>query len=405
MSDVALVDDLLRCIQQLDESSSSRSARAVIEAALSGRRSHPRAVRVLPKASRCSAGIIGAGGREVATSGRVLLRYSRSVSEINQRGWTAPKKASPCDEANPLERNHRSPLVSVIIPTYNGEAFLEDAIDSVLGQTYSPMECVVVDDGSTDRTPAVIEAYRGSVRGERQANQGFARARNRGATLAVGDLLSFLDHDDWWRPTKVERQVHALIENPGVAVVYTAVELTDECGNHLSTIPAPPQGRAFENTILMEWPHMALEQGALIRRGAFFELGGFDERLTTSIGCDLACRLALAYPVAPVDEPLVAYRQHPDQMHHDLSALERDMRAIFGKVLGSDDRYRPLVRRAQYNLDVCLTHWYWRERRQPLHAVWHAARATIARPRHVVARLTRHGQEPAPKPRLPSYRR
>jgi glycosyltransferase involved in cell wall biosynthesis len=295
--------------------------------------------------------------------------------------------------------------VSVVIPTYNGSVFLESAIDSVLGQTYPRVECIVVDDGSIDRTPSIIESYGVRIRSERQSNRGFARARNHGAGLARGDLLSFLDDDDCWRPTKLERQIHRLAERPDAAVVYTAVELIDESANRLGTIPAPPPARAFRNTLLMEWPHLALEQGALIRREAFCELGGFDERLTVSIGCDLACRLALTYPIAAIDEPLAAYRQHSRQMHHNLSMLERDMRLIFGKVLAHDQRYRPLLRQAEYNLDVCLSHWYWRDERRPLRAAWHAGRATIGRPRHVIGRLAGRGAQPPTRLRFSSRRR
>lgn len=296
------------------------------------------------------------------------------------------------------------PLVSVIIPTFNGAAFLTAAVDSVLGQTYPLVECIVVDDGSTDETPSIIESYGTRIRGARQENTGFARARNRGARMSRGNFVAFLDDDDCWRPTKVERQVRRLAERPEAAVIYTAVELIDETGKCLGTIPAPPQTRAFRNTILMEWPHLALEQGALIRRDAFFGLGGFDERLTTSIGCDLACRLALAYPVEPINEPLAAYRQHSQQMHHNLWGLERDMRLVYGKVLARDERYGPLIRRARYNLNVCLANWYWRDERRPLRALWHAGRAAIRRPGHVVHRVVGRRGQPTVKLRLSSKR-
>ena len=296
------------------------------------------------------------------------------------------------------------PLVSVIIPTYNGAAFIKTALESVLDQTYPSVECIVVDDGSSDETPAIVESFGARVRSERQPNAGFARARNRGARLAQGNLLSFLDHDDCWKRTKVARQVQLLAERPEAAVIYTAVELIDDRGEHLATIPAPPRELAFRNTILMEWPHLALEQGALIRREAFVELGGFDERLSVSIGCDLACRLALAYPVEPIDEPLAAYRQHSRQMHHNLWALEHDMRLIYGKVL-NDERRRPLLPCARYNLHVCLANWYWRDERRPGRALWHAGRAMVVRPRHLVGRLVVRGSRPRSTLRLSSKRR
>lgn len=289
------------------------------------------------------------------------------------------------------------PLVSAIIPTYNGGAFLADAIDSVLTQSYPAIECIVVDDGSTDDTPAIIAAFEGRIRRTRQANQGPARARNKGAQMARGEFIAFLDDDDIWRPAKVERQVSKLAQRPCAAVVYTAVEVIDAVGARLAIIPAPSRELAFRNTLLMQWPHLALEQGALIRRSAFSEVGGFDERLSTSDACDLACRLALRYPVEPLDEPLVGYRQHVHQLHHDLSRLERDMRLVYRKVLTSDARHRPLVRRARYNLHACLAHWYWREQHRPHRALWHAARAGLVRPAHALGRLTSHSWH-APTP-------
>ena len=284
------------------------------------------------------------------------------------------------------------PLVSAIIPTYNGAAFLASAIDSVLTQSYPAIECIVVDDGSSDDTPAIIAAFGSRIRHNRQANQGPARARNHGAQMAHGELISFLDDDDVWKPTKVERQVGKLAERPSAAVVYTAVEVIDAEGAPLGIIPAPSRELAFRNTLLMQWPHLALEQGALICRTAFTEVGGFDERLSTSDACDLACRLALSYAVEPLDEPLVSYRQHAHQLHHDLSRLDHDMRLVYRKVLASDARYRPLVRRARYNLHACLAHWYWQEQHRPHRALWHATRAGLARPAHAVGRLTTHSQ-------------
>src|SRR5437868_98518 len=97
----------------------------------------------------------------------------------------------------------QGPLVSAILPVYNGSAFIRDAIESVLAQTHQPIECIVVDDGSTDDTADVARTYEPRVRVIQQPNQRVARARNHGASVAAGELLAFLDADDVWCPERV----------------------------------------------------------------------------------------------------------------------------------------------------------------------------------------------------------
>lgn len=113
-----------------------------------------------------------------------------------------------------------NPLVSVIVPTYNGAAYLAEALASVRAQTYPRVELIVVDDGSVDASPEIAASYR-PARRVRQEHQGVAVARNQGLTLATGDLLAFLDQDDWWDPLKLQRQVDYLRAQPEVAYVTT----------------------------------------------------------------------------------------------------------------------------------------------------------------------------------------
>ncbi|MGH7825141.1 MAG: glycosyltransferase family A protein [Candidatus Binatia bacterium] len=100
-----------------------------------------------------------------------------------------------------------SPLVSCIIPVYNGELYLREAIDSILAQTYRPVEIIVADDGSTDGTADIIAEFGEPVHCLRQTNQGPAASRNLGARAATGDFIAFLDADDLWHPDKLERQM------------------------------------------------------------------------------------------------------------------------------------------------------------------------------------------------------
>src|SRR6267154_1483950 len=115
--------------------------------------------------------------------------------------------------------------VSVVIPVYNGERYLADAIQSVLDQTYQKFEVIVVDDGSTDGSARVAKRFGGAIRYVHQSNGGVSKARNTGITLAQGTYLAFLDQDDLWLPDKLAVQVAYLDSHPEVGVVYCQCEV------------------------------------------------------------------------------------------------------------------------------------------------------------------------------------
>jgi glycosyltransferase involved in cell wall biosynthesis len=111
-----------------------------------------------------------------------------------------------------------APLVSCIVPVYNGERFLAESLDSVLEQTHRPLELVVADDGSTDGTPTVVARYGGQARYVRQDNSGPAAARNLGLGMAKGEFVAFLDADDRWHPEKLSRQLARFAARPELGV-------------------------------------------------------------------------------------------------------------------------------------------------------------------------------------------
>lgn len=177
-----------------------------------------------------------------------------------------------------------SPRASVIIPVYNGERYLAEAIRSVRAQTLRPLEIIVVDDGSTDATPQVIADLAVTsgvpVCAIRQPNCGPAAARNRGLELAQGDLIAFLDADDWWPETSLSRRADCLLRHPELAGVIGATQLMVEVTDAPGRPPAPwgvPQ------------PSLNLG-GALIRRSAFDQVGVFDEAFAYAEDADWLLR-------------------------------------------------------------------------------------------------------------------
>ncbi len=151
--------------------------------------------------------------------------------------------------------------VSVVIPLFNTERYVGEAIDSVLQQSMQPSEIIVVDDGSTDAGPSLVEQYGGIVRLDRQPKRGIGATRNRGIELAQGDVLAFLDADDLWLPDKLERQLEALAQ-PDADIVFGRVEQFRS--PELPAAPVSPETRTGP-----------LVGAMLIRRETFLRVGSF----------------------------------------------------------------------------------------------------------------------------------
>ncbi len=231
----------------------------------------------------------------------------------------------PIAEAGPdRDRNGAdgSPLVSVILPVYNGESFVGQAIESALSQTWRNLEIILVDDGSTDRTLSVLEVYAARdprVRITRQSNGGVASARNRGLAEARGEFIAPLDADDLWEPTKIEQQVRRMLEEgEETGLVYCWWVWIDESGTVLDRSPRwRVEGDIVETLLQVNCTGNA--SVPLYRRRCIEDAGGYDETLEqqNARGCedwDVALKVAAHYRVAVVPALLVGYRRLPQSM-------------------------------------------------------------------------------------------
>ena len=204
-------------------------------------------------------------------------------------------------------------FVSVIIPTYNRAWIVRDAIDSVLGQTYTDFELVVVDDGSTDRTPEILDSYGDRLRVIRQANQGVSAARNRGIGDSSGSLIALLDSDDIWLPEKLAVQVDFFNRNPAALICQTE-EIWIR--NGLRVNPGKrhrkPTGMIFERSLEL---CLVSPSAVMVRRELFGKVGLFDESLSACEDYDLWLRVGCQFPVHLIDKPLTIKRGgHEDQL-------------------------------------------------------------------------------------------
>lgn len=217
-----------------------------------------------------------------------------------------------------------SPLASIIIPCWNGEHIVAQAIDSALAQTYRHVEVIVIDDGSTDGTPNVLRSFGDRIRWESTPNRGACAARNRGAELAAGDFLQFLDADDLLFPRKIERSVEAATETDSMPIC--GWETTIEGGPpHLSlpeTLHRDPLDYALTTQIPTPSP--------LHRRQWFWQVGGFMVGLPCSQERDLHIRLiASGLKITPIAEPLVHVRKRAGSVSSDFHRVLLQHEGVF----------------------------------------------------------------------------
>ncbi len=248
------------------------------------------------------------------------------------------------------------PLVSVIIPTYNHGRYLRQTVDSVLGQSYAHRDVIVVDDGSTDATDHILRSYGEQIRWIRQERQGVSAARNRGAREGRGELLAFLDADDWWLPRKLERQVARWLREPELGLVHCGESVIDEAGTLQQRRVEGLEGWVAEDLLRYE-RIVVIAPGStvLLPRAAFEAIGGFDTQLSTFADWDFCYRIAVRYRIGCVPEALVTVRSHTSSMQRNVRAIEHDMLLAYHKAFrDGGPALRRLRRRCYGHLHMVL---------------------------------------------------
>ena len=233
------------------------------------------------------------------------MTFIKVLAKMMPLSTSAPSPATPEPETGPL--------VSVILPTHNRYRWLPRAVDSVLGQTYAPLELIVVDDGSTDGTSDLLKTYGSDIRVIRQENMGVSGARNAGIRAAQGGLIALLDSDDKWLPEKLVHQVDYFRATPGAMICQTE-EIWIRGGKRVNPKNRHRKfsGMIFEKTL----PLCLISPSAVMMRASLLqEVGLFDERLPACEDYDLWLRITWKYPVHLISKPLVVKNGgHPDQL-------------------------------------------------------------------------------------------
>ena len=241
--------------------------------------------------------------------------------------------------------------ISVIIPTFNREHFVQKAIKSVLEQTYTDFELIIVDDGSTDNVSQAISKFNDPrLSYIYKENKGVSSARNHGITISQGKYIAFLDSDDYWIPQKLEKQMRFFKNNPEYKIQQTQ-ELWIRHGKRVNQMKKheKPSGEIYGDCLKM---CVITPSSALINKTIFNEIGLFDESLPACEDYDLWLRISCKYPVALIDENLIVkYGGHQDQLSRKIKFLDKYRIQAMQKMLNSG-----ILSEAQKQLTITELH-------------------------------------------------
>lgn len=248
------------------------------------------------------------------------------------------------------------PLISVIIPVYNGEKTIRETIKSALQQTFSDFELIIINDGSQDATLAIVNSIKDPrIKVFSYPNTGSNPSRNRGVSHATGEYIAFLDADDLWTPNKLESQLIALQANPQAAVAYSWTNSIDELGqflrqgSHISVT-----GDVYKQLLLSNF----LDSGSnpLIRAHALAAVGGFDESLAHGEDLDMWLRLADHYQFVAVPSPQILYRQSSNSVSSNIKSMEASTLRVLEQAFERKPEFKHLKRKSFGNLYKYLTY-------------------------------------------------
>jgi glycosyltransferase involved in cell wall biosynthesis len=240
--------------------------------------------------------------------------------------------------------NHATPLISIVIPNYNYAAYLKEAIDSALQQTYTQVEVIVVNDGSTDHSRDVIHLYGSQIKSAFQPNQGPSAARNSGITMATGDYLVFLDADDRLLPNAVDTLLESFTIHPDCGVIFGDSEIINVAGTPITLHTNDSETFTYEAFLFKNY---ILTPEAMLRRQILNEVGYFNPAFLQGEDYDLWLRIAKKFKIFHIPNVVAQVRIHTSSLSQNkvrLLTWERDVKL---------SQYDHTIRTRRAMADVC----------------------------------------------------
>ena len=279
--------------------------------------------------------------------------------------------------------------VSVIMPVYNGENFIEEAIGSILNQTYSDWELICIDDGSTDGSKEIIRSFNDKrIRYFYQKNFGSpARGRNLGIKVSNGDYIAFIDQDDIYLPESISERIKCFIKNPKICFVYSDCMIIDAEGKEIHdsiiryTNKIPFSGWVFKE--LFSGIFIPI-QAVMIKKKVFDNVGMFNEKLVGTDDYEMWLRISCHYPITYLNKALAKWRDNPTSLSHNQHQMDENFANCLESVLRQfPDSYTLIgarnVRKRMYALSIdvaygCLIRGEWNLARKWLKKSWYWGR-------------------------------
>jgi glycosyltransferase involved in cell wall biosynthesis len=275
--------------------------------------------------------------------------------------------------------------VSVIIPAYNASNFIVETIRSVMEQTFTDWELIISDDGSTDDTESVVKPFLNQqIRYIRYPNGGVSLARNRGAAVAKGSYLAFLDADDVLTPNSLEKKVRDLQQHQDVALAFCDVVVIDQNSLKTGEQLLGSDDEVLKHLLLWDKTVIPGPSSILVTRKAYDTVGGFDPNFSTAADQDFFFRIAQQFKCHRVPEILTLYRKHGSNMHMNIGRMEQDHIAVYEKAARLNLFESTSFKRLCFaNLYLILAGSWWVNGNNKYRGLLFLLKALMMRPAHV----------------------
>ncbi len=293
-----------------------------------------------------------------------------------------------------MANTNNQPLVSIIIPAYNAELYIAETINSIVFQTHSNWELIIVNDGSKDKTEGIIQSFLKDKRIQYhyQENAGVSVARNNGYHFSSGKYVAFLDADDLWVPHRLKKMLEKFQQEASLGLVHSYMQIINENSERQQEFHKGKEGHLLESLLLWNGCNIPAPSSILVKREVLERVGGFDKDLSTAADQEFFFRVANSYKVGMCKEVLGLYRVHGNNMHQNVSNMEKDHIRAYQKAKEYGlFKSKKFQRNCFSNLYLILAGSWWVNGNNKLRSAYFMIKAILKYPPNISKLLAKFG--------------